>query len=144
MNRTTALVTGGIAATVVAATAAGVPALAAGSAKTVTQHFHAKSSSSVLAFSRTAYVSTDNDVKSGKTIGRDVLSCTDTAGTSRCHVAFAQNGGFLYAKFSLADTTGVLKGTVTGGTGAFAHAKGTLAGQAMSQKDVTITLHYKK
>jgi hypothetical protein len=148
MNRKTALVTLGVAATVVVATVAaatGVPAVAASSAKTVTQHFDAKSSSSVLMLSKTSYVLTDKDVESGKKIGRDVLYCTDTGtGTSHCHVAFAQKGGLLYAKFALPDTTGVLTGKVTGGTGRFAHAKGTLAGQAVSQTDVKITLHYKK
>jgi hypothetical protein len=147
MSRRTALVTGGVVATVLAATAA-MPALAASGAKTVTQNFDAKSSSSPLLFGTSSFVSTDNDVTSGKTIGRDVLSCTnsgsETSGSSHCRVAFAQKGGILYAKFTLEDTTGGLKGTVTGGTGSFAHAKGTLAGQAMSRKDVTITLRYKK
>jgi hypothetical protein len=144
MNRKTALVTGGV-ATVVAATAAAMPALAASGTKTVIEHFDAKSSSSALMLSKADYVLTDSDVRSGKTIGRDVLSCTDTGtGTSHCHVAFAQKGGFLYAKFALTDKTGALKGTITGGTGSFAHARGTLAGQAVSKKDVTITLHYTK
>jgi hypothetical protein len=144
MNHKTALVTGGLAAAVVAATAA-VPALAASGAKTVTERFAAESSSSPLFVGKTSFVSTDNDVHSGKTIGRDVLSCTDSGtGASHCHVAFAQKGGFLYAKFALTDTTGVLKGTVTGGTGSYAHAKGTLAGQAVSHKKVRITLRYKK
>jgi hypothetical protein len=111
----------------------------------VTQHFDAKSSSSPLAFSKTSYVLTDNDVKGDKKIGRDVLDCTDTGtGTSHCHLAFAQHGALLYAKFALDDTTGALKGAVTGGTGTFAHASGTLAGQAVAQNDVKITLHYKK
>ena len=74
-----------------------------------------------------------------------MLYCTETGtGTSNCHVAFAQKGGLLYAKFALADKTGVLKGAVTGGTGSFTHANGTLSGQAASQTDVKITLHYKK
>jgi hypothetical protein len=143
MKRKTALVTGGVAAAILAATAA-VPALAASDSKTVTERFHAENSSAVLAFSKTTYVVTDNDVKHGKTIGRDVLSCTDTGDTSHCHVAFAQKGGFLYAEFALADATGVLKGKVTGGTGSYKHAKGALAGQAVSQTDVKITLHYKR
>ena len=145
MNRTTALVTGGLAATVVAATAAAMPALAASDAKTVTQHFDAKSSASPLFFSKTSFASTDKDVRGGKTIGRDVLSCTDAGqGSSHCYVAFAQKGGLLYVKFALSDKTGALKGTVTGGTGSFAHANGTLAGQAVSHSDVKITLHYQK
>lgn len=144
MNRKTALVTGGLAAALVAATAATVPALAAGGAKTVTQHFDAKSSSSPLMLTKTALVLTDNDVKGSKTIGRDVLYCTGVgAGTSHCHVSFAQKGGVLYAQFAMSGT-GALKGTVTGGTGSLAKAKGTLAGQAVSQKDVRITLHYNK
>ena len=103
----------------------------------MTQHFTAKSSSSPLNFSKTAYALTDNDVRNGKTIGRDVLICTHTGtGASHCHVAFAQNGGLLYARFSLADKTGALKGVVTGGTGSFANANGTLTGQAVSRKAV--------
>jgi hypothetical protein len=143
MNRKTTLVTSGLAAAVLATTALAVPALAADGAKTVTQHFDAKSSSSPLTFGKTSYALTDDDVTHGKKIGRDVLFCTDTGkGTSHCHVAIAQKGGLLYAKFALADTTGALKGAVTGGTGTFAHANGTLAGRAVSHHDVKITLHY--
>lgn len=147
MNRKTVLVTVAATAAVAVAvvTAAAVPSVAASETKTVTQHFDAKSSSSPLVLGKTSYVLTDNDVAKGKKIGHDVLYCTDTGtGTAHCHVAFAQKGGLLYAKFALTDTTGVLKGTVTGGTGRFADARGTLAGQASSQKAVAITLHYKK
>ena len=148
MNRKTALVTLGLAAAVATATVAAAvagPAMAASGTKTVTQHFDAQSSSSPLQLSKTSYVLTDNDVAGGKTIGHDVLYCTDTGtGASHCSVAFAQKGGLLYAQFALSDATGALKGTVTGGTGSFAHAKGTLTGQAISQKDVKITLHYTK
>ena len=109
------------------------------------QHFTAKSSSAPLVLSKTGYVLSDNDVKSGKTIGRDVLSCTDAGtGASHCRVAFAEKGGLLYARFALTDNTGTLKGAVTGGTGSLTHAKGTFTGQPVSQKDVTITLHYTK
>jgi hypothetical protein len=140
MNRNTVVV----AAAVVAATVVAVPAVAASGTKTVTERFDAKSSSAPLTVSKTALVLTDNDVNGSTTIGRDVLYCTGVgAGTSHCHVSFAQKGGVLYAQFSMSGN-GTLKGTVTGGTGSFAHAKGTLAGRAVSQKDVTITLHYKK
>ncbi|WP_375502851.1 hypothetical protein [uncultured Jatrophihabitans sp.] len=148
MNRKTALVTLGVAAafaTGTIVTTVAVPALAASSSPTVIQHFDAESSSAPLLVSKTSFVLTDTDVVKHKTIGHDVLSCTDTGtGTTRCHVVFAQRGGLLYARFALSDKTGRLKGAVTGGTGSFAHAKGTLAGQAVTQKDVRITLHYKK
>jgi hypothetical protein len=148
MNRKTALVSLGMAAAIATATVAAAvagPAVAASGTKAVTQHFDAKSLSSPLRPSKTSFVLTDNDAADGKTIGRDVLYCTGAGtGASHCRVAFAQKGGLLYAKFALSDTTGALKGTVTGGTGRFAHAKGTLAGQAVSQEDVKITLHYKK
>ena len=145
MNRKIALVGVGAAATIAAVTAAAVPDVAAAGPQHVTQHFTAKSSSSPLNFSKTAFALTDNDVRNGKTIGRDVLICTHTGtGASHCHVAFAQNGGLLYARFSLADKTGALKGVVTGGTGSFANANGTLTGQAVSRKAVKITLRYTK
>jgi hypothetical protein len=148
MNRKTALVTLGMAAAVATATmtaAVAEPGVAASGTKTVTEHFDAQSSSSPLWLSKTSFVLTDNDVAGGKTIGHDVLYCTGAGtGASHCRVAFAQKGGLLYAQFALSDKTGDLKGTVTGGTGSFAHAHGTLTGQAVSQKDVRITLHYKK
>jgi hypothetical protein len=145
MNPKTALVTGGLAVTVVAVTAAAGPALAASGTNTVTEHFDAKASSSPLFFGKTTFVSTDTDVDSGKTIGHDVLYCTDAgASTTHCHLAFAQKGGILYAQFALSDTTGGLKGTISGGTGTFEKAKGTVTGQAASHTDVKITLHYKK
>ena len=147
MNRKTAIVTLGAAATIATATvaaAAAGPAVAAGGATTITQHFDAKSSSSPLRTTKTSFVATDNDVARGKAIGRDVLYCTGAAaGASHCRVAFAQKGGLLYAKFTISQS-GALNGTITGGTGTFAHANGTLTGQAVSQKDVKITLHYTK
>jgi hypothetical protein len=145
MNRKIALVTGGIAATVLAATVATVPALAADGAKSITQSFDAKSSASPLELSKNSLVITDNDVKGTKTIGNDVLYCTGlAAATSHCYVAFAEKGGLLYAEFALSGKTGALKGSVTGGTGSFTKAKGTLTGQTMSKTDVKITLTYKK
>lgn len=144
MNRKIALASVAAAATIAGVTAAAVPDMAAAGTQTVTQHFTAKSSSSPLKLSKTAYALTDNDVRNGKTIGRDVLYCTNAPGASNCHVAFAQNGGLLYARFTLTDKTGALKGVVTGGTGSFAKAKGTLTGQAVSRTAVKITLHYTK
>ena len=147
MNRKTALVTLGLAAAVATATtvaAVAEPAVAASGTKTVTERFDAQSSSSPLSLSKTSFVLTDNDVAAGKAIGHDVLYCTDAGtGASHCSVAFAQQGGLLYAQFALSDQ-GALQGTVTGGIGRFAHADGTLTGQAVSQKDVKIILRYKK
>ena len=145
MNSKTALVTLAVATTVAAGAAVAAPALAASSSTTVTQRFDAKSSAAPLLLSKTSYVLTDSDVQKHKTIGHDVLYCTDTGnGASHCHVAFAQKGGLLYARFALSDKSGTLTGAVTGGTGSFAHAKGTIAGRSVSRTDVKVKLHYKK
>ncbi len=150
MNRKNTLVTLGTAATVTAggiaiAAAVAAPALAASSSSTVTQHFDARSSSAPLLLSKTSFVLTDTDVANHKTIGHDALYCSDTgSGASHCHVAFAQKGGLLYARFALSDKTGKLTGAVTGGTDSFTHAKGTITGTSISRTDVKITLQFKK
>jgi acyl-coenzyme A synthetase/AMP-(fatty) acid ligase len=71
----------------------------------------------------------DTDVNAaGKTVGFDMLYFLFTAGsTGAVSAAIETTGGFLYATFTFhAKTNTITNGKVTGGTGAFAGATGTI------------------
>jgi len=87
-------------------------------------------------------VNQDTDTDSaGKTIGFDTTYITPTGPTSAtADAALAIDGGFLYATFSTADGLN-WKGQVTGGTGKFKGATGTVTATAKSPTaplDVTV------
>ena len=89
----------------------------------------------------------DKDVnKAGKVIGYDVLrfSVNPKTNTTSIGVAVDLSGGFLYGVMSESDGP-VTHGTVTGGTGAFKGATGTITAKALNQNGtriaVTITYH---
>lgn len=75
-----------------------------------------------------AYYQADVDVASTATVGQEVVSCVRATTTATCNVAFADANGILDAQIKDNLNTGVLKGTVSGGTGAYAHASGTVNG----------------
>jgi hypothetical protein len=82
----------------------------------------------------------DVDAASGSTIAQDVLSCVGTATAIKCNVALANNQGLLYGSFKINTKNGAIAGAVTGGTGGFAGATGTIKGAAVSAGEgVTVT-----
>jgi hypothetical protein len=98
-------------------------------------------------FSPTINGAEDKDVnKAGKVIGYDVLrfSVNPKTNTTSIGVAVDLSGGFLYGVMSESDGP-VTHGTVTGGTGAFKGATGTITAKALNQNGtriaVTITYH---
>ena len=121
-----------------------LPAVASAHSTTHTLKFTAvqlKSSN----FSKTAGGSAEKDVNSaGKIIGYDVTNfqfhpATNTASGG---VALSTSGGFLYGALKFTSTSNVVHGTITGGTGAFKGATGTITGtqnKAGTQTAVTIT-----
>ena len=97
-------------------------------------------------FSRTTGGAEDKDVnKAGKVIGFDVIrfSFNPKNKTATLGVAVAIKGGFLYGV--LQESRGrVSRGRVTGGTGTFHGARGTITAKSNktgSKTDVTITYH---
>jgi hypothetical protein len=84
--------------------------------------------------------------KAGKVIGYDVLgfSFNPKTNTTSIGVAVDLSGGFLYGVMTESDGP-VTHGTVTGGTGTFKGAAGTITAKALDQNGtriaVTITYH---
>jgi len=115
--------------------AAALPAAAASSAKTislVSVQVSETQQGSIL----TAH---DNDVSGSTTIGHDTLTCSAT--TASCTVVFVFGTGNLTAKFAAKGTSG--SGTITGGTGTYKNAKGSLAWKNLNAKGTrtAVTLH---
>jgi hypothetical protein len=95
-------------------------------------------------FSATVSGSEGKDVnKAGKVIGFDVLrfAVNPQTGTASIGVALDTSGGFLYGV--LQESGGpVSHGTVTGGTGAFAGAAGTITATSKTATRTAVTITY--
>ncbi|HEY2549061.1 MAG TPA: hypothetical protein VGI64_00635 [Streptosporangiaceae bacterium] len=98
-------------------------------------------------FSRTMGAAEDKDVsKAGKVIGYDVIrfSFNPKNNITTLGVAVDLKGGFLYGVMREASRP-VIHGRVTGGTGAFRGATGTITAKSLNMNDtktgVTITYH---
>jgi hypothetical protein len=79
-------------------------------------------------------------VASGSTTADGVLNCVAGTSSEYCHVAQAYANGIIDAYFKLNFKTGTLKGTVTGGTGAYKNASGTVNGTPTDAGEaVTVT-----
>jgi hypothetical protein len=103
-------------------------ATASASATTHTINFIAVNTSQSTPTASGAYYESYVGVASGATISDGVLSCTANATTETCDVAGANAKGIIDGHFTVTIATGALTGTVTGGTGAYANATGTLTG----------------
>jgi hypothetical protein len=80
------------------------------------------------------FTQSDKDVKNGKVIGYDVLLFRATSNnTAAGQVAFATKGGFIYGKVPVTFNGTTFNGKVTGGTGAFKGASGTLLAHNLNQ-----------
>ena len=97
-------------------------------------------------YSSTTGGAADKDVnKAGKIIGFDVTRFVFNPQTNTISigVAITNSGGFLYGKLHQSATSPVSHGTVTGGTGIYAGATGTITGKNLnksgSKTAVTIT-----
>lgn len=83
---------------------------------------------------------TDLDSK-GNTIGYDSTYVTTTAAGATADAALAIDGGFLYATFTTGDGQN-WSGEVTGGTGKFKGATGTVTATAKSTTELEVTVDY--
>jgi hypothetical protein len=132
------------AAVVLGTAGALVPALASASSATHTLKFTAVQVKSV-AFTKTTGANQETDLNAaGKTIGFDMIYFKfASAGTAAVNITVDTKGGFLYGTAAVGKTGAVTNGKVTGGTGAFKGATGTLKAKALNKAGtrhaVTIT-----
>jgi hypothetical protein len=121
-----------------------LPAAAAG-AGTVTHTLTFTSvQKSQVKFSSSSSGSADLDVnKAGKVIGFDMLNFTVNPATGKvaAGVTVDTAGGFLYGTLKLSSGP-VIHGTVTGGTGAFAGATGTITATQKTATRTAVTITY--
>jgi hypothetical protein len=126
MKLRTSLAAIGAAAALGTMGALALPAVAATAASgTQTLKFISVTDKSVP-LTKTSGAQQDTDVNAaGKTVGFDTLYFAATAGI--VNATFDTTGGFLYGTFDFNVKTGATtNGKVTGGTGAFARATGTI------------------
>jgi hypothetical protein len=91
-----------------------------------------------------SFADADKDIAHGKFIGTDAVRGTfnPKTHTASGKVAAALRGGFLYAQFSIAKNNDIA-GKVTGGTGQFAGATGTITGTQPKKNVEKVTITYK-
>ena len=95
-------------------------------------------------FSATSTGFEDKDLsKAGKVIGYDVVNITvdPTTGKVSAWVTLDTAGGLLYGTLKVSSNP-VSHGTVTGGTGAFAGATGTITAKSISATKTAVTITY--
>lgn len=134
-TRITIAAAGTSAALVAGATALALPAAAGSASHTLT--FTAVKQSQANLGKHAAVVS-DHDVSGGKVVGYDLLTFT---GSATGDVAVGLNGGLLYARLKFSES-GALSGKVTGGTGPYAGASGTVSGTAVAKNRTKVTISY--
>ena len=134
MTIRTSIAAAGAAVVLAGAGAVLVPAIASAHSTTHTLKFTAVQLKQAK-FSKTDGGTTEQDVNSaGKTIGFDVINFAfnPTTNTGSLNVALSTKGGILYG--ALKPSNGpTIKGTVTGGTGAFQGATGTIVAKSLNK-----------
>ena len=135
------------AATIVGTGAFVLPAIASASTTTHTLKFTAETKSST-AFSNSTEAEQDTDVNSaGKVVGYDMLYLTVASSTSvAINITVDVNGGMLYGTAKLNSQDKVVDGKVTGGTGSFEGAAGTLTVESLNKAGTrhAVTITYSK
>jgi hypothetical protein len=120
-----------------------LPAVASAHNASHTLKFTAVTKKSVT-FTKTTSGLQETDVSStGKIIGFDDVYIKFTgANSATANVALDTKGGFLYGVVTTTDGGKTFKGKVTGGTGAFKGATGTIIGKAISSTKTAVTIVY--
>ena len=142
MKVRTSIIAAGAAAVLGATGALALPAVASANSATHTLKFISVTKKSVQ-FTKTTIGQQDTDVNAaGKTVGFDMLYITFTSATSATvNITGDLSGGFLYGT-GKESKAGFSNGKVTGGTGAFKGATGTIAGKAISSTKTAVTIIY--
>jgi hypothetical protein len=121
-----------------------LPAVASAHSASTTLKFISVQKAQVT-FSKTTFGQQDTDVNAtGKTIGFDELYITATSATTgNVNITGDVNGGFLYGTGTINFKTGAFSnGKVTGGTGAFKGATGTITAKDISSTKTAVTITY--
>lgn len=121
-----------------------LPAVASAHSASTTLKFISVKKASVK-FSTTVFGQQDTDVSAtGKTVGFDMLHLTAiSATTANVNITGDLSGGFLYGTGTINLKTGAFSnGKVTGGTGAFAGATGTITAKTLSSTKTAVTVVY--
>ena len=144
MKLRTSLAAAGAAVVLATAGAVLLPAVASAHSATHTLKFTAVQKATV-GFTRATGGIQDTDVNTtGKTVGFDMLYFAATSpSTVAVNLTVDTKGGFLYGTFTFHPRTGVVtNGKVTGGTGAFAKATGTIKVKTISPTKHVTTITY--
>jgi hypothetical protein len=121
-----------------------LPAVASAHSTTHTLKFISVQKKSVM-FSDAAGGQQDTDVNAaGQIVGFDMLHITvASATTGNVNITGDFNGGFLYGTGTVKFSTGAFSnGKVTGGTGSFAGATGTITVKTISSTKKAVTVTY--
>jgi len=145
MKLLTSIIGAGVAAAVVAGGAFAVPALASPHAAAHTMTFISVTKASI-GFGETSAGVQQTDVnKAGKVVGFDeTYGVAVSASAVDNYLTLDTNGGLLYGTYTLNLVTGKISdGKVSGGTGAYKYATGTLAATAISAHKYSIKITYR-
>jgi hypothetical protein len=120
-----------------------LPAMASANSATHTLKLTAVTKNSI-GFTTTTNGLQETDVSStGKTIGFDDVYVTFKGNNSAtANVAFDIKGGFLYGTVITTNAGKTFSGKVTGGTGAFKGATGTITAKALTNMKTAVTIIY--
>lgn len=132
------------AAAVLGTTGALLPTVASASSATHTLKFISVASKSVM-FTKASGASQATDVNAaGKTVGFDMIYFKATSPRSAAvNVTVDTSGGFLYGTGTInIRTNAFTNGKVTGGTGMFKGATGTIRAKAITSKKEAVTITY--
>ena len=144
MKLRTSLAAAGAAAVLGVTGALVLPAVASAHSASTTLKFTAVTNKQIM-FNQTSGGSQETDVNAaGKTIGFDELYFAATSASSAAaNVTGDFSGGLLYGTFTVNFKTGAItNGKVTGGTGAFAGATGTIKAKSISKTKTAVTITY--
>jgi hypothetical protein len=145
MKIRTSIAAAGAAVVLGGAGALALPAVASASAATHTLKVTAVVTAQTV-FSKGIAGQAENDLNSaGKIVGFDVayIVVNPQTGTGSGNLTLDTSGGLLYGTLKLTSSP-VIHGTVTGGTGAFQGATGTIIGKALNTSGTrtAITITY--
>jgi hypothetical protein len=86
------------------------------------------------------FVVKDNNFIGGKKVGRDTLTCVTSRRQGKCRVLFELPAGTIKATLVLVFSKSQGLGTIVGGTGEYAGAKGRLAYRNLNQQGTRTAL----
>ncbi len=121
-----------------------LPTVASASSATHTLTFTAVQKGTV-SFTKTTGANQETDVNAaGKTVGFDMIYFAATSPTAAAvNITVDTSGGFLYGTATVSIKTGAItNGKVTGGTGAFKGATGTIKAKPISKTKTAVTITY--